>query len=77
MTTKTENANGAAIFGPDLDRAVEEAVADFLENHWLGYMALVKLLEDHPANQPGADKTWVERRLAINRLHYQKASRPR
>lgn len=65
------------VFGPDLERATEEAVKEFLESEWDDYMVLVRKLANHPENRPGADKTWVEDLLEMNRLHYRNTVRVR
>ncbi len=78
MMGKVDKAGSVdKLFGGELDRAVEEAVADFLVHRWDTYVGLIKAVEDHPGNRTGADKTWVERLLSLNRLHYANAERPR
>ena len=71
---------------PSMDRELEEVLrgleeaTKFAESYqfelddW--YLDAIAQLEGHPANQPGADKTWVARRLASFRRHYTAVKKP-
>jgi hypothetical protein len=63
------------LFGPWLDEAVGKLRTEILETRWEEYLELVKMVEAHPSNRTGADKTWVEEVLEANRRHYRHATR--
>ncbi len=65
------------ILDPDgtLRARADEIKADFLENRWQRYMAMVRRLEAHPENREGADKTWVDRAREQYRQHFRHATR--
>lgn len=57
-------------------RARADAIkADFLENRWDRYMAMVRRLEAHPENREGADKTWVAQAKGQYQRHFRHAAR--
>lgn len=41
------------------------------------YQQRIEWLERHPANQPHADKTWVEELIRVTREHFELARRVR
>lgn len=71
---------------PPMDRELEEVLrgleeaTKFAESYrfelddW--YLGAIAQVESHPDNQPGADKTWVARRLASFRRHYTAVKKP-
>ncbi len=64
-------------FSPEFDRAVEELADRLLDREWEDYLALVRKVEAHPENRPGADKSWIEQALTSYRRHYRQAVRVR
>jgi hypothetical protein len=39
------------------------------------YLALIDRVQSRPENQPGVDKTWVERAMRDYQQHYRRAKR--
>jgi len=70
--SKSEDSD---LFGPWLEQAVDKLRTELLQDGWPEYLRLVDKLESHPQNRHGADKSWVERVLCLNRQHYRRAVR--
>jgi hypothetical protein len=50
---------------------LDHSKAERLDHH----RQLIRLVEAHPENRSGADKTWVELAMREYQEHYRKASR--
>lgn len=75
-----QDPEGTSQSGMDWDairREADAAAREFLDKDWGPYLAKVEKIEARPDNQNGADKSWVERALAIHRAHLRSVLRAR